>query len=232
MTRGAGRMRLALRLKGTFETAFPDGKPAAAEENEEDAPEEAEAEDEALKKSEKEGVVVLVGDTDMLHDSYCVRSRPFFGRTIYEPFNDNISFFLNMVEQLAGSEALIGLRSRGTFDRPFTRVQELEQQAQERGRQEEAELQAKLQQAQARLNQLQAQKDPNQKLILSPEQQAELEKFRREQFQTQRALKEVQKNLRRDIERLGMQLKALNMAAVPLCIAVFGLVHGWRRRKA
>ena len=100
-----------------------------------------------------------------------------------------------------------------------------------RTQQEEIKLTEKLQTAQARLNELQASKEGDQKFILSPEQKTEIEKFRQEQFQTQQELKQVRKNLRSDIEVLGLKLKAVNMALVPGLIAVFGLAHGWRRRK-
>ena len=35
----------------------------------------------------------------------------------------------------------------------------------------------------------------------------------------------------RSIEQLGLRLKVLNMAAVPLLVAAFGIGFGWRRRK-
>lgn len=222
---------LAVRLQGRFKTAFPDGRPKAAV-PEAGAPPPPKAEDEALKESAADGVVLLVGDADLLADRFSVRNIQFFGHTLREALNDNLNFVVNLVEQLSGNPALIGLRSRGTFSRPFTRVMELERQAQDRWRREETELQTKLQATQARFDELQAAKDPKQAYILSPEQQREIEKFRQELFATRRALKEVRKNLRQDIERLGMQLKVLNMALMPTLVGLLGLFHGWRRRRA
>ena len=185
----------------------------------------------ALKEGEKPGVVVLVADADMLYDRFCVRGMQVFGQTFYEPVNDNLNFAINAIEQLAGNEALIGLRSRGTYDRPFTRVLALERLAQERWQEEEKNLQAKLQETQMRLNQLQTVKTEDQQFILSPEQKKEIETFRQQQFQTQQQLKEVRKNLRRDIENLGLRLKIINLALVPALVAIFGLSFGWRRKK-
>jgi len=42
----------------------------------------------------------------------------------------------------------------------------------------------------------------------------------------------VRKNLRKEIESLGVTLKVINIAAVPLLVAVFGIVRGVQRRKA
>ena len=221
-----GELPLAIRLQGHFKTAFPDGRPKSAGERQDESPMSP-----ALKESVKPGVVLLVADVDLLYDRFCVRGMQIFGQTFYEPANDNLNFAINMLEQLAGNEALIGLRSRGTYDRPFTRVLALERQAQERWQEEEKNLQAKLQETQMRLNQLQAVKTEDQQYILSPEQKKEIETFRQQQFQTQRQLKEVRKNLRRDIENLGLKLKIINMALVPALVAIFGMSFGWRRKK-
>ncbi len=216
---------LAVRLSGRFRSAYPEGRP------ESETPEAGEVPPRGgLLESEKEGAVVLVSDVDMLFDQFCVRASRMFGEAIYEPINDNLSFVLNLTEQLAGSQDLIGLRSRGRFDRPFTLVRELEEKAQERWRMEEQTLSAKLAETQSRLSEIQATKDPTQRMILSPEQEAEIRRFEEQVVETQQALREVRRNLTRDIEQLGLRLKVLNIAAMPLAVAVIGLFIGLRRR--
>jgi ABC-type uncharacterized transport system involved in gliding motility auxiliary subunit len=218
---------LAVRLSGQFKTAFPDGQPPP----EGVTNEVASATNAWLKASEKEGAVILVADADLLANDYSARAVNFFGRTLFQPFNDNLNFTLNLAEQLSGNPALIGVRGRGKFDHPFDRVLALERAAQERWQEEEEKLQQKLAAAQQRLNELQSAKSADQQLVLSSAQKAELEKFRQERFETQRQLKDVRKNLRQNIEQLGLTLKVLNMAAVPLLVAAFGIGFGWRRRK-
>jgi len=107
----------------------------------------------------------------------------------------------------------------------------LERRAQERWQQEEQNLQTKLQEAQMHLSQLQATKSEDQQYILSPEQKKEIDTFRQQQFQTQQQLKEVRKNLRRDIENLGFKLKIINMALMPALVAIFGVSFGLCRKK-
>lgn len=219
------QLALAVRLQGTFKTAFPDGKPASADTNKTVTAEQG------LKESSKPGVVVLVADVDMLSDRFALQSLNVFGQQVQQPRNDNLAFALNLTEQLSGSEALIGLRSRGSFDRPFDRVIELEKEAQMKWQAEENRLNEKLQSAQARINALQRTKDDGQQMIMTPEQASEIKKFREEVFQTQQSLKEVRKNLRSDIETLGMRLKVLNIAAVPLLVALFGIFRGlWLKK--
>ncbi len=221
---------LAVRLHGRFPTAFPDGSPTPSTEdgNEQEA---TPPPTDFLREAEAESAVVLVADVDMIFDDYAVRRGSFMGQTVFQPLNDNLDFAMNLVEELAGSEALIGLRSRGRVDRPFHRVLRLAAKAQERGQQEELRLQSRLQELQIRLNELQAARQEDQQFILSPEQQREIEGFNRERFETQRQLREVRKNLRRDINRLGTILKAINLFAVPLAVATFGVGYWWKRRQ-
>ena len=223
----APRAALAVRLSGKFPTAFPDGQPPRAGETNAAAA----TTNGWLKTSAKDGAVVLVADADLLANDYSARGINLFGRTLYQPFNDNLNFTLNLAEQLSGNPALIGLRGRGTFNYPFERVLAMEKAAQERWQEEEEKLQQKLAEAQRRLNELQSAKSEDQQLVLSPAQKAEVEKFRQERFETQRQLKEVRKNLRSSIENLGLALKVFNMAAIPLLVAAFGIGFGWRRRK-
>ena len=216
---------LAVRLQGKFKTAFPAGRPKdPADTNA------APAAAAALSQAEKESAVVLVADADMLADRFCIETASFFGQEVAQVANDNINFLLNMVEQLTGSVKLVGLRSRGTFDRTFDRVLAMEEKAQAQWKEEEMKIQEKLRQTQQRLSELQSSKDAEQKMILSKEQKAEIEKFREDQFRFQQELKRVRKEFRRGIENLGLALKVINMAAVPLLVGLFGLWRGMSRR--
>jgi ABC-type uncharacterized transport system involved in gliding motility auxiliary subunit len=227
---------LIVRITGTLKSAFPGGPPssdpAADDEGEEGEAVDSEAATNHLEESSGESVIVLVADADMLADQNCVRQvRTFFGPQL-QPINDNLNFILNFAEQLCGSEALIGLRSRGRYQRPFTRVEALRETAHAEWQLEEEKLQSKLTEVQSKLSELESGKESDGLLILSPEQKAEIKKFNEERFKTQQDLKEVQKSLVRDIERLGMWVKGINIAAVPLLVAVYGIARGVSRRKS
>lgn len=211
-------LALAIRLTGKFKTAFPDGNPTDT-----NAP--------ALKESSKPGAVVLVADCDLLSDNFAVSRENFLGQQMVSLMNDNIPFVNNLVEQNSGSDVLIGLRSRGSFRRPFDRVQALEEEASRKWADKEKELNTKLQDLQMKLGELQRTKDKEQQLVISPEQRREIERFRTERADLSRQLKDVRKNLRQDIENLGTKLKVLNIAAVPAAVAIFGIVFAMSRRR-
>jgi len=227
---GLKRLNLAIRLQGKFKTAFPQGKPKSEPDpaKKDAAPADTAP---ALKESSKASMVVLVADVDMLYDTFAVQELPVFGQRVFQPLNDNVNFFVNAVEQLSGSADLAQIRARGRFDRPFARVQELQSEAQQRWILQERTLQEQLAATQARLESLQTQKDKSQRYILSAEQEQEIAKFKQEQLKTQRELKQVRKNLREGIEKLGVKVKAVNILAVPVLICLAGLVFAWYRRQ-
>jgi ABC-type uncharacterized transport system involved in gliding motility auxiliary subunit len=223
------RKSLAIRLSGKFKSAFPDGKPKATGDAEEGVKPET---GKHLKESSEENHVVLIADADMLFDQFCVRVQNIFGSRIVIPQNANINLAQNLVEQMAGDANLINARSRAIKNRPFTLVAKMRTEAEARYRSKIKELEADLQQTQSKLNDLQRTKeDASQKFILSPEQKAELENFRTKQAETNKKLKDLRKQLRRDIDSLENRLKWANILGMPAAIIVLGLLVGVIKRQ-
>jgi ABC-type uncharacterized transport system involved in gliding motility auxiliary subunit len=218
---------LAIRLKGKFKTAFPDGKPkdTKPDDDKKDEKKDEPKPEDSLKEGKGENVLVLIGDVDMLSDNFSVQIQNFFGQKIIIPRNSNLTFVQNLVEQMSGDENLIAMRSRATLNRPFTVVQEMQAQADERFRAKIKELESGLQETQKKLNELQAaRKDQGQqRTILSDEQQKELQKFRTKEAEAKRDLKEVRKDLRREIDSLENRLKWTNIAGMPALVTAFGI---------
>ncbi len=227
---------LALRLTGKFKTAFPDGKPADAAKPEEKKAENKDAEKSAqpepLKESTQDGVVVLVGDTDLLYDQFCAQIQNFFGQKLIIPFNGNLSFIQNLVEQMMGDSDLIRVRSRGVQRREFEVVKNIQARAEQRYRDTIKRLEDDVAETQRKLNELLANRDAkNQRVILPPDIQQEIANLRAKEARTNRELKEVRKQLRREIDALETRLKWLNIAAMPALVAVAGVSLAVIKRK-
>ena len=220
---------LAIRLTGKFKTAFPDGKPAAGEKD--PAEPKPAADGASLKESTGENAVVLVADADMLQDQVSVEVQNFFGQRILRPLNDNLNFLQSLVEQLSGDSNLINLRSRASMNRPFTLINEMRAKADENYRGKIKEMEESLADAQRKLNELQQSKQTGQKFILSPEQQAEIEKFRKKEAEVKIALKEERKKLKKETDALEFKTKVINIAAMPMAVAVAGLALAMVKRK-
>ncbi|MGW8368010.1 MAG: Gldg family protein [Gammaproteobacteria bacterium] len=221
------RYVLAARLKGELETAFPDGAPAPAGDT--GSGESADA-PEHLSSSDGEISMILVADTDVLTDRLWVQVNRFFGQRIANAWASNGDFVVNALDNLTGSNDLIGIRGRATYSRPFLRVQELEREADERWRGTIQELEDQLAQTESKLAELQANRDDDNLAILTDEQSAELERFQQQRIQVRRDLRDVQLTLNQDKERLGVWLKVLNILVLPFLLTIALAFFASRRR--
>jgi ABC-type uncharacterized transport system involved in gliding motility auxiliary subunit len=219
------RYALAARITGPVESAFPQGPPpdqkAAA------GPPVAH-----LAKSAAPANIVIVADTDLLMDYMWVQTREVFGQRVAQAFANNGDLVANILDNLSGSSALISVRGRATFSRPFERVEVLRHQADDRLRSKALELQAELQQTETKLTELQSKRNDQSSLMLSPEQEAELKRFVAEKARVRKQLRETQRGLDVDINRLESWLKVINIGIAPLLVAVAGvIILSLRRRR-
>lgn len=221
-----GRERvLAAMVTGNFRSAFPegapkdaDGKPVAAE---------------SLKASAKPGRLVVVADSDFLLDYYSLRRGTAYGQPVYEPINDNQAFVIGALETLAGSDDLVAVRAKGAALRPFDRVNDLQRRAQ-------ATYQAEIDRNEQRLSEL-AEKlaeltrasggDLSKGIVLTPELEREVQKFTEEQAAVRKALRDIRRAAREDVDSLGRALAWLNLLAAPLLVTLAGLLYAIIRRR-
>jgi len=234
---------LALHLHGTFKTAFPEGDPALAseaeaEEQEGDKPDaegEEAAEDEtdteeqeptapeSLKEGIKPGNVFLIADVDAFFDNFAYQVQRLGNMQLAQPINGNSSLFFNLIDQASSSTHLIGSRSRAATSRPFTVFREMEADANQRVGAKIVEFEEKAQEAQQRINELQSQKNQGDQLYLTPEQEEELRKFRSEEVDARKQIRELRKDLRRDKDAIAGSIIRYNIAGVPTIIILIGL---------
>ncbi len=218
------RYAIAARITGPVQSAFPQGAPA--DEKPAAGPPLAH-----LSHSSAPANIIVVADTDLLMDYMWVQTRQVFGQRVAQPFANNADFVANILDNLSGSSALISVRGRATFSRPFERVEALRRRADDRLRSKALELQAELQQTETKLTDLQTKRNDQSSLMLSPEQEAELKRFVAEKAHVRKELRETQRGLDVDINRLESWLKVINIAIAPLLVAVAGVIVLWLRRR-
>ena len=204
---------LAARIQGTVPSAFIDGPPDGM----------TVADGSHLTGSSSPINVILIADTDILTDRLWAQTQDFFGQRIATAFASNGDFINNSLDNLTGSGDLISIRARATFTRPFTRVQDLRIEAESRFRLTEERLQQELRDAEERLSELQANREDASTMILSPEQEAELERFQTQRLRIRKELRHVQRELDQRIEDLGTWLKVINIGLVPLVITALSI---------
>ena len=222
------------RLSGNFKSAFPDGPPKdkirdEIREARIKREEEVAARQEHLKETVKRANMIVVADTDLLADSFWVRVQDFFGQRVPVPIANNADLLINAVDNMAGTASLIGLRSRGVSTRPFHRVEAMKRDAELRYRAKEQVLLEKLKDIEGKLKDLQTKETKAGKtVILSADQKAAIENFRRESVALRKELRAVQLSLRRDIDNLDALLKAILYADQTQRMPNFLLLSSWR----
>jgi gliding motility-associatede transport system auxiliary component len=221
---------MAVRLTGKFKTAFPDGPPKAAADDKDAGKDQSK--ETQLKESKTDGVVILVADSDMLADQVCVQVRNFMGYRVVQPINGNLNLLQSLVEQLSGDSDLISLRSRASLNRPFTRLKEMEAKAGREFEDQLKELETKKSETERKISELQSAKAGNdQKFILSPEQQKELVNYQATVAEANKNLKLTRKKLRKETDSLEFWTKVANIGAMPVLVAVTGIVLAFYKRK-
>ena len=171
--------------------------------------------------------ILIVADTDILSDRFWTDPRRYSTTGQIQPFSSNADFLVNAIEIYSGGSQLINLRNRGEFARPFEVVEELRRKAEAAYRDQEKELNTKLQDTENRLITLE--NSSGEGMILSEEQKAEIDRFRLEQSKTRKELRSVQHKLIQDIEELGNRMKFVNTGLVPLLLLCLGLIVSVRK---
>ena len=224
---------LAALVTGNFASAFPEGAPKAEAAAGEAKPAPAPAAGPHLKSSAKEGRLMVVADSDFALDYYSLRRGTAYGQAVYEPINDNHAFLIGALETLAGNAELASLRAKGAALRPFERVLALQRAAQSR-------YQGEIDRNEERLNVL-GQKlaeltraqggDLSKGIVVTPEIEQEVRRFTEEQADVRRALRDIRRAAREEVDSLGRRLALLNLVAGPLLAALLGLGYALLRRR-
>jgi len=204
---------LAAKVTGPVKSAFPEGAPEGADE---------ELAKNHLAEAETPLSLVLIADADLLHDQNWVRQQDLLGQRVTVPVANNADFAVNALELLSGSQSLISLRSRGLSVRPFQVVDTMVQEAEFKYRSKEQELLAEIEKTEQNIQKLQDEEQQS-GVILTAEQQTEIEDFRADMIGLRQELRGVQRSLREDVDALDTRLKFLNIWAVPLVIAMIAM---------
>ncbi|MEA2731505.1 MAG: gliding motility-associatede transport system auxiliary component [Acetobacteraceae bacterium] len=234
---------IAARVHGVLKSAFSGPPPLQADQKRPD--------NFPAYKAQTDGPanMVVAADSDILADRYWVRVADFFGQQTATPFSDNGPFVANLVGTLAGGDALIGLRSRGDTNRPFTLVAAMQSEAEAQFRQTQQALQQHLDDVEKQLQTLRsgggrsggagasgAGPGDNAKpdAVITPEQRAAIDAARQDVLETRQKLRAVQLELNRDISHLETEMRIFTIVLVPALMTVLAIGMGilQRRRRA
>lgn len=223
-----GERIIAARVRGKLHSAF-DKPPALAEGQ--SRPDNFPAH---RTETEQPANMVVVADADLLADRFWVQMQDFFGQSQSTPFADNGPFVANLIDTLAGGDALIGLRSRGDSTRPFDLVRQMQSEAEATFRQSEKDLQQRLDATEKKLRELRSGTSSGTgkpQATISAEQRAAIDAARDEIADTRQKLRQVNLELNRDISALQTRLKLADIVLVPALLSLVAIAMGAARRR-
>ena len=223
---------IAMHLEGKFKTAFPDGKPAAAEGDDKVVKENDDSKKDHLSESAEENAVLLIGDTDLLVNETSVRvQRTIFGNQV-QMINGNLAFVQNAVEIMGGDSNLITVRSREDQNRPFEKINEMQEEATKKFNAELKRAQEKLESIVAEKSKMEQNNNQGENQVLTIKiNQEDLKQIRKQEAEAQRQIRQVRKDLRKDIDRLQLRLQLANVGVIPLLIIISGIVFFFIKRR-
>ncbi len=228
-------LTLAGRMSGRLATAFPAGPPAFEEPSDPVMAELARADAANAPPhtavSTEAAEIIVIADADFIaNDFYIVPGRDVV-------VSDNGALVLNALDALAGGGDLSRLRSRAPSLRPMTRIDRMREKAEAVYFRQQVELEDNLNEAQARLEELQQIGSDGRSFSeggtadLTDEQKQELSTLRERIVSLRERLRAVERDYRRDIDRMEGILKAINIWGGPLLIGLAGLFV-WVRQRA
>ena len=217
---GTNKFALAVKISGTFTTAFPDGKPGSSG-DEEESDEEKTTNSNHLKESESENHVCLIGDTDLLSEEHFLIQQRFL-------LSQNVSFVQNIVDHF-GDDTLINIRSRNQ-DRPFTTIMDLEKEAQSKFEDKLKKLEAEQQAILQDKTKLESTGEGQNQFTLSIDPEA-LKDIQKKELEKRKQIREIRKELRSEIDLIQLQIKLANIVSMPALVIIAGIIFFVRKRK-
>lgn len=193
-------------------------------------PKKEEKKDDSLKESiDSERNVIVFSDADMLYDAFCLRQGDLGVGLVTN--GGNLPMLLNTIEVLAGGGDLIQVRNRKSPIRPFATLKEMREKVEERFRPKLVSLEAERQKIAEQLSKAQPQLDLKKgTLIVDKATLQNIEEMKKNSLKIEREVRDIRKEVNKEVEFQKTLLKSLNVFGVPLLVGIVGLLLAMRRR--
>lgn len=222
---------IAARVSGPIKSAFTAAPTASSGPDISKRSDSSERPDTYEAHTKSDANIIVVADSDLFDDRFWVQTQTYDNERVAAPIADNAQFILSAIDNLMGSDDLISLRARERADRPFVVVDNLRREADRHFLAEQQRLKARIAETEQRLTALQTAAGETPSINAQEEATA----FRAELLASRKALRDVQRNLRRDIDALAAQVRFANVALVPIVVVFVAIgfaILRQRRRKA
>ena len=191
--------------------------------------------DDHIDKSVEDINVVLFSDADFIRNAFWARIQKFLDTNVIEATSDNGTLVTNVLDSMTGYDEFIDLRNKEAPFRPFVVVQKLQAEAEQKYLGQEQQLQAQLDETLIKIQNLSGGRDAE-SVNLTDKQLMELADFQLEVEKKRQQLREVRRNLSKNIDKLANQINILNTFLIPLLLILLMFIIprqlGIKKRKS
>ena len=175
--------------------------------------------------------IIAVADTDLLYDDFWANKTVVAGKEYVVPLVDNANFVMNALESLLESDNIMKLRGKSVLDRPFRKVEELRRKSLQEFRLKEAEIFKRIEEAKQALQDVWNKKSFEERENFSSDELAVIAGIRKRLESLKAELSDIRANANTELNKVDWAVKAVNIYAVPLLIAVLLLLAALKGRK-
>ena len=175
--------------------------------------------------------IIAVADTDLLYDDFWANKTVVAGKEYVVPLVDNANFVMNALESLLESDNIMELRGKSVLDRPFRKVEELRRKSLQEFRLKEAEIFKRIEEAKQALQDVWNKKSFEERENFSSDELAVIAGIRKRLESLKAELSDIRANANTELNKVDWAVKAVNIYAVPLLIALLLLLVALKGRK-
>ncbi|MBR2033852.1 MAG: Gldg family protein, partial [Alphaproteobacteria bacterium] len=162
--------------------------------------------------------VIVVGDSDLLYDSYWATYQQVLEKTYNIPLLDNANFVLNALDVLSGNNGLLNLRGKSYYDRPFEKIEKQRIELAKNTKIKEKEILDNLARAKIGMTEITAKKNFEGRGNFTPDELAVIANIRKQIDKERQNLFKIRDEVMIDFKNLKNILQFGNVYFVPLVL--------------
>tara|TARA_Y100000294_G_scaffold37059_1_gene32634 strand:- start:1471 stop:4020 length:2550 start_codon:yes stop_codon:yes gene_type:complete len=184
------------------------------------------------KTTEGNSRVFVIADSDWIFDPFSLQKQIVGEEIITRPLNDNLNFFLNIIEYASGDDSLMNIRSKGNTQRSFVRVADLFKEVEDQIRIKELKISQEVSKLELKLINLTPKHNDLNYKELPQELKIELKNIGDQLLESRKKLRKIRYKIREEVEQLGANITLMNLLAGPLILLlIFSYSRYYRKYK-
>ena len=168
--------------------------------------------------------MVVVADTDFIHNDFWTRAQTFMDKTNFIPLFDNADFILNSLDYLTGKQDLLSLRGKSSSNREFKEIESLRKMNIFQYKIKEEDIFNQIDLVKSQLQEIWNKKDFEERETFTADELAIISSIRKKLDDLRKELSAVRLQTNKDIEQISMKIKFINIFAIPLLLSLILLL--------